>query len=209
VLERLEGIELVASCDDLDSARAEIDRTRPDVVVSDIRLPPTQTDEGIRLAGELRRTHPEVGVVVLSQHAEPFYAATLFADGSHRRAYLLKERLRDPDELERAIREVAADGALVDPYVVDQLVAARHRREQSPLRDLTARELEILALIAEGRTNASIAERVGITKRGVERHINSIFAKLGLGDPEDVSRRVMAALLFLVGEGRLTDDASV
>jgi DNA-binding NarL/FixJ family response regulator len=208
VLARIEGIEVVASCGDLDSARAAIERSGPDVVVTDIRLPPTQTDEGIRLAAELRRTRPEVGVVVLSQHAEPFYAATLFADGSHRRGYLLKERLRDPEELGRAVRVVAQDGALVDPRVVDQLVAAQHRRDSSPLRELSARELEILALIAEGRSNAAIAERLGITKRGVERHINSIFAKLGLGDHGDVSRRVKAALLFLAGEGRLADDAS-
>jgi DNA-binding NarL/FixJ family response regulator len=206
VLGRLAGIELVAACDDLDSLRETVDRTAPDVVLTDIRMPPTQTDEGIRLAAELRETHPRIGVVVLSQHAEPLYATALFANGSYRRAYLLKERLRDAAELERAIHEVAEGGALVDPRVVDRLLAARHRREHSPLRSLTPRELEILALIAEGRTNHAIGERLGITRRGVERHINGIFAKLELGDSDDVSRRVMAALVYLSGEGRLTDE---
>jgi DNA-binding NarL/FixJ family response regulator len=206
LLARLEGVELVASCTDLDSLRAEIERTEPDVVLTDIRLPPSLTDEGIRLAAELRETHPKIGVVVLSQHAEPFYAVTLFASGSYRRAYLLKERLQDAHELERAIREVAGGGALVDPRIVDELLTARSRREHSLLGSLTARELEILGLIAAGYANQAIAERLEISKRGVERHINSIFSKLHLGDAEDLSRRVSAALLFLTEEGRLTDD---
>jgi DNA-binding NarL/FixJ family response regulator len=202
VLEGLDGIELVASCGDLDTLRAEIERTGPDVVVTDIRLPPGFADEGIQLAGELRAKHPRVGVVVLSQHVEPSYATTLFAYGSQRRAYLLKERLKDAEELARAIREVAGGGAVVDPRIVDELLAGL-RRERSPLAALTAREREILALIAEGHSNSAIAERLAITKRGVERHINSIFAKLDLGESEDVSRRVKAALLFLAGEGSL------
>lgn len=206
LLSQIEGVELVASCADLDTLRAEIDRTEPDVVLSDIRLPPGLTDEGIRLAAELRETHPRIGVVVLSQHAEPFYATALFASGSFRRAYLLKERLQDAHELERAIREVAGGGALVDPRIVDELLAARTRRDHSPLRSLTSRELEILGLIAEGRANHAIADRLEISKRGVERHINSIFAKLDLGESADVSRRVSAALLFLAEEGRLIDD---
>jgi DNA-binding NarL/FixJ family response regulator len=202
VLEGLDGIELVASCGELETLRAEIERTRPDVVVTDIRLPPGFMDEGIQLAGELRATHPRIGVVVLSQHVEPLYATALFAHGSHRRAYLLKESLKDSEELARAIREVAGGGAVVDPLIVDELLSAP-RREGSTLGALTARELEILALIAEGHSNSAIAERLAITKRGVERHINSIFAKLDLGDSEDVSRRVKAALLFLAGEESL------
>ena len=200
VLDGVDGIELVASCGDLDTLRAEIDRTGPDVVLTDIRLPPGRGDEGIRLAVELRTTHPRVGVVVLSQHVEALHATTLFADGSHRRAYLLRDRIKDPEELGNAIREVAGGGAVVDPRIVDELLSAPHRRERSPLGALTPRELQIVALIAEGHSNSAIAERLSITKRGVERHINSIFAKLELGDSEDVSRRVKAALLFLAGE---------
>ena len=201
VLGRMDGIELVASCSDHDGLRAAIERFAPDVVVTDIRLPPGQTDEGIRLAEELRATRPRVGVVVLSQHIEPFYASALFAEGSQGRAYLLKERVRDAGELERAIREVSHGGALVDPRVVDKLLTVWDRHDRSPLRSLTPRELEILGLIAEGLSNHAIAERLSITKRGVERHINSIFTKLELGESEDVSRRVMAAIVFLSGDG--------
>lgn len=205
-LGRLDGIELVATSGDLPSARAEIDRTKPDVVISDIRLPPDQTDEGIQLALELRKTHPRIGVVILSHHLDPFYATTLFAEGSNRRAYILKERLHDIGEFERAIRSVAEGGAFLEPRIVDELLSAQYRREHSPLRTLTERELEVLELIAEGRTNRAIASELSITRRGVERHINSIFGKLELGEPEDVSRRVMAALFFLAGEGRLTQE---
>ena len=200
VLERAEGIELIAACGDLDSLRAAIDETRPDVVVTDIRMPPDNTDEGIRLAAELRSSHPEVGLVVLSQHAEPMYATTLFEEGSERRAYLLKESLKDQAELSRALKTVAEGGSVVDPLVVEQLVEARSRREDAHLEALTPRELEILGLIAEGRSNAAIAEKLVVTKRAVERHINSIFLKLDLRDAEDVSRRVMAALRYLAGQ---------
>lgn len=200
VLERAEGIELLAACGDLDSLRASIDEMRPDVVVADIRMPPENTDEGIRLAAELRSTHPEIGVVVLSQHAEPTYAVVLFEQGSERRAYLLKDSVRSPAELSRALHTVAEGGSVVDPIVVEQLVEARRRREDAQLDTLTPRELEILAMIAEGRSNAAIAEALVVTKRAVERHINSIFLKLDLRDAEDVSRRVKAALLYLSGE---------
>jgi DNA-binding NarL/FixJ family response regulator len=204
VLERTEGIELLAACGDLDSLRTAIDETRPDVVVADIRMPPTNSDEGIRLAAELRSTHPEIGVVVLSQHAEPTYALVLFEGGSERRAYLLKDSVRGPAELSRALRTVAEGGSVVDPLVVEQLVEARRRREDSQLDRLTPRELEILAKIAEGQSNAAIAESLVITKRAVERHINSIFLKLDLREAEDVSRRVKAALLYLSGESART-----
>lgn len=200
VLERVDGIELVAACEDLDTLRAAIDETRPDVVMTDIRMPPENHDEGIRLAAELRSTHPEVGVVVLSQHAEPTYASLLFEDGSDRRAYLLKESVKDQGELSRALHTVAGGGSVVDPLVVEQLVDARRRLEDSRLEQLTPRELQILEMIAEGRSNAAIADELVVTKRAIERHINGIFLKLGLRDAEDVSRRVKAALMYLSGE---------
>jgi DNA-binding NarL/FixJ family response regulator len=200
VLEGADGVELVATAADLDSLRAAIDEERPDVVVTDIRMPPDNTDEGIRLAAELRSTHPEIGVVVLSQHAEPTYAALLFEDGSDRRAYVLKESVKNQAELTRALRTVAEGGSVVDPIVVEQLVDARRRSEGSRLDTLTPRELEILGMIASGQSNAAIAESLVVTKRAVERHINSIFLKLDLRDAEDVSRRVKAALLYLSGE---------
>ena len=200
VLERVEGLELVAACSDLDSLRAAIEEKLPDLVVTDIRMPPDNSDEGIRLAAELRAKHPEIGVVVLSQHAEPIYATTLFEEGSERRAYVLKESVKNQAELGRALQTVAEGGSVVDPIVVEQLVEARRRRKDAHLEALTPRELEILGMIAEGRSNAAIAEKLVVTKRAVERHINSIFLKLDLRDAEDVSRRVMAALHYLAGQ---------
>lgn len=193
----IQDVDLVATCGDLDELRAAIVETNPDLVLTDIRMPPTNTDEGIRLAVELRSSHPQIGVVVLSQHAEPLYATALFSQGSDRRAYLLKDRLKDRDELGRALREVAEGGSVVDPRVVEELLAHQRRRESSRLDELTARELEILGLIAEGKTNSAIADKLVITKRAVERHINTIFLKLNLRDEEDVSRRVKAVLLYL------------
>ena len=200
MLERSDDIEVVATCADAATLRAAIAEHRPDVVLTDIRMPPTGTDEGIQVAVELRETAPEVGVVVLSQHVEPTYALALLEGGSAGRAYLLKDRLRDSTVLTRAIREVADGGSLVDPVVVDQLVAARAQREDSPLRELTERELQILGMIAEGRSNAAIADELVVTKRAVERHINAIFLKLRLREDEDVSRRVKAALLYLADQ---------
>jgi DNA-binding NarL/FixJ family response regulator len=200
MLERSEDIEVVATCADAATLRAAIAEQRPDVVLTDIRMPPTGTDEGIQVAVELRETAPEVGVVVLSQHVEPAYALALLEGGSAGRAYLLKDRLRDSTVLTRAIREVADGGSLVDPVVVDQLIAARAQREDSPLRELTERERQILAMIAEGRSNAAIADELVVTKRAVERHINAIFLKLRLREDEDVSRRVKAALLYLADQ---------
>jgi DNA-binding NarL/FixJ family response regulator len=198
VLESIDDVELVAACGDLDELRATVDETRPDVVLTDIRMPPTNTDEGIRFAGELRHSQPDVGVVVLSQHAEPAYALSLFEDGSSQRAYLLKERLRDQGELERALREVVEGRSLVDPRIVDRLVSAR--LDDPGIERLTAREREILALIAEGRSNTSIAESLDISRRAVERHINGIFVKLDLPEDGDVNRRVKATLRYLAGE---------
>jgi DNA-binding NarL/FixJ family response regulator len=199
-LESVDGIELLATCGDLDSLRAAVDELLPDVLLTDIRMPPSNTDEGIRLAAELRRTHPEIGVVVLTQHADPIYAMTLFEDGSDRRAYLLKERISEPAELGRALSDVAAGGSVVDARIVERLLASQRQRQSSQLATLTRRENEILALIAEGRSNGSIAETLVISKRAVERHLNAIFAKLDLGDAADVSRRVKAALVYLSGQ---------
>jgi DNA-binding NarL/FixJ family response regulator len=172
------GIEVVASCADLPSLLDAIDENSPDVVVTDIRMPPTQSDEGIRAAIQLRDTHPHIGVVVLSQYDEPSYALALLEGGSARRGYLLKERVHD-----RTIVEV--------------LVAANARVGRSPLSELTPREQEVLAELAQGKSNAAIANSLFLTKRGVEKHINSIFFKLNLSEAEDVSKRVKAALMFL------------
>jgi DNA-binding NarL/FixJ family response regulator len=197
VLEDEDDIDIVATCRDYDSLRLTVRDVRPDVVLSDICMPPTHTDEGIRLAAELRSTLPSVGVVILSQYAEPLYAAKLLKDSSDRRAYLLKERVHGRSDLTRAVREVAAGRSVVDARIVELLLAAQRRRQDSRFDTLTEREQEILALVAEGLSNAAIAERFVITKRGVERHINSIFSKLGLSDSEHFSRRVKAALLYL------------
>jgi DNA-binding NarL/FixJ family response regulator len=203
VLARVREVELVASCEDLDSLRRAIDETQPDVVLTDIRMPPTRRDEGVRLAHELRSTHPEVGVVVLSQFVEPAYAARLFEGGSARRAYLIKERVKDREELVRTLRTVAAGGSAIDPVVVEELLMQRRtaaRDDGSTLPALSPRELQVLGLIAQGKSNAAIADELVVTKRAVERHVNNIFAKLGLPEAEDVSRRVRAALLFLMAQ---------
>jgi DNA-binding NarL/FixJ family response regulator len=190
-------IEIVAAAADLPSLRDACERERPDVVVTDIRMPPTSTDEGIQLAAELRDLDPTIGVVVLSQFSDPIYALALLERGSDRRAYLLKERVHNRAELMAAIRAVAAGGSLIDPKIVEALVTARGRSERSPLNELTSRETEVLAEIAQGKSNSAIAESLFLTKRAVEKHINSIFLKLGLADTEDVSKRVKAALMFL------------
>jgi DNA-binding NarL/FixJ family response regulator len=197
VLESIDDVDLVAACSDLETARDAIDSARPDVVVTDIRMPPDHSDEGIRLADELRTTQPEVGVVVLSQHTDPLYAIALFDQGAAGRAYLLKERVRDRAELGRAIREVANGGSVVDPRIVEGLLSVHTLGARTPLEELTPRELEILGLIAEGRSNNAIAGELVVTKRAVERHINAIFRKLELEESEDISRRVKAALLYL------------
>jgi DNA-binding NarL/FixJ family response regulator len=187
-------IEIVAECGDLESLRQAVLEHRPDVVLADVRMPPTGTDEGIRIASELRATSPEVGVLVLSQIADAAYAMELFKGGTERRGYLVKDRLRHRGELTHAIREIAAGSSYVDSEIVAAVLAPRLDHQ---LDVLTAREIEILGLIAEGRSNAGIAVAANISKRGVERHVNAIFAKLGLADAGDVNRRVMATLAFL------------
>jgi DNA-binding NarL/FixJ family response regulator len=187
----------VASCGDLPSLLEAVESERPDVVVTGIRMPPTSTDEGIRLAALLRDEHPDMGVVVLSNYAEPAYALALLQSGSEGRAYLLKERVHDRAQLGAAIESVAAGGSVLDSKIVEPLVAAKLRVERSPLAGLTAREREVLAEIAKGKSNAAIADALVLTKRAVEKHINSIFLKLNLSYAEDVSKRVKATLLFL------------
>jgi DNA-binding NarL/FixJ family response regulator len=193
-------VEIVAAVGDALSLRQACEDERPDVVLADIRMPPTQTDEGIRLATELRQTHPGIGVVILSQFSDPSYALALLEDGSDGRAYLLKERVHNRAELMAAIRAVAAGGSMIDPKVVEGLVIARSRAQHSPLNELTARELQVLAEIAQGKSNTAIADSLFLTKRAVEKHINAIFWKLGLADASDVSKRVKAALMFLSEE---------
>lgn len=199
-LEEEGDIEVVATCADLPSLRAAVGEARPDVVLADIRLPPTKTDEGVRLAAELRATHPDIGVVILSQYAEPLYATELFEGTSDGRAYLLKDRVQDHSELGRALREVARGGSIIDSRIVELLLEAQRRRQDAHFEALTPREREILALVAEGWGNPAISERLEITKRAVERHISSIFWKLGLGDSERISRRVKATLMYLAGQ---------
>lgn len=193
-------LELAAVCEDFDSLITAIDEERPDVVLTDIRMPPTGTNEGIRAADYLRETHPEAGVVVLSQYVDPEYALQFLEHGSKGRGYLLKERVSDIDQLLAAIRVVAAGGSVIDPKVIDALVAARSRA-QSPLSDLTTRESEVLSEMAQGKNNAAIAASLVLSERAVEKHINSLFSKLGLSAEPDVSRRVKAVLLFLANDG--------
>jgi DNA-binding NarL/FixJ family response regulator len=189
--------ELVGVASDLPELLAVVAAHDPDVVITDIRMPPTGTDEGIQAAAWLRKNRPQVGVVVLSQYTAPAYAVALLEDGSAGRAYLLKEQVASVDELARAVRTVASGGSVIDPRVVDELVRARSQRRMSPLSSLTARESQILAEMAQGKSNAAIAAALTVTERAVEKHTNSIFAKLGLSEEKDVNRRVKAVLLFL------------
>jgi DNA-binding NarL/FixJ family response regulator len=197
LLEIESGIEVVDAVGDLDALLAAAAERQPDVVVTDIRMPPTGTDEGVRAASVLRERQPEVGVVVLSQYDEPEYALALLGGGSERRAYLLKERVSDSEQLVGAIRAVASGGSYIDPKVVEALIGARARAATSPLAELTARELEVLEHMAQGKNNAAIADALVLTPRAVEKHINSIFSKLPLAESPDADRRVKAVLLFL------------
>jgi DNA-binding NarL/FixJ family response regulator len=197
LLESHDEIEVVAVSQDVDSLLAAVDAESPEVVVTDIRMPPDSTDEGIQAAARLRETHPSVGVVVLSQYASPTYALSLLDGGSEGRAYLLKERVKDLDQLVAAIRSVAEGGSVIDPKVVDALVAENARSESSPLNDLTPRERDVLREMAEGRNNAAIAETLVLTERSVEKAIHSVFGKLGLTWETAVHKRVKAVILYL------------
>jgi DNA-binding NarL/FixJ family response regulator len=197
VLELEEDIVIVASGDDLESLRRAVDEAQPDVVLADIQMPPEMSDEGIRLAKELRSTHPEMGVVILSQHAEPLYAVELLAAGSEGRAYLLKERVQHRAEITRAVREVADGGSVLDPRIVELLLTNARARDTARFAALTARETDVLVLVAEGWSNAGIGKQLGITTRAVERHVSSTFSKLDLGNSSQHNPRVRAALLYL------------
>jgi DNA-binding NarL/FixJ family response regulator len=197
LLETESDLEVVAACGDLQSLLAAVEAERPDVVVTDIRMPPGNTDEGIRAASRLRETAPETGVVVLSQFSDPEYALALLEQGAERRAYLLKERVNDVGQIAGAIRQVAAGGSSIDAKVVDSLVAGQARHEPSLLDTLTPREHEVLGQMAMGRNNAAIAASLVVAEPSVEKYIHSIFQKLGLTWQQDVNRRVMAVLLFL------------
>ena len=197
LLESDGDVQVAAVSADLPSLLAAVEEHAPDVLVTDIRMPPTNTDEGIRAAGQLRRTRPELGVVVLSQYDEPEYAVELLAQGAAGRAYLLKDTLGDAAGLLHAVREVAAGRSVIDPQVVEGLVTARNRFASSPLRLLTPRELEVLSSMAQGRSNDAIAGELFISLRVVEKHISSIFAKLGLTEEAEVHRRVKAVLIYL------------
>lgn len=197
LLETEQEIEVAAVCEDLDSLLAAVEAERPDVVVTDIRMPPGGLDEGIQAAERLRDVHPEIGVVVLSQYADPGYALALLEAGTARRAYLLKERVDDLAELVSAIRAVADGGSVIDPKVVEALVAEKSRVEASPLNELTARELDVLREMAEGKNNAAIAATLFLTERSVEKVIHAIFVKLGIGWEPSVHKRVKAVILYL------------
>jgi DNA-binding NarL/FixJ family response regulator len=202
VLESAPRIAIVATCEDGRSLVAAIEAEEPDVVLTDIRMPPSGDDEGIAIANSLRETYPKMGVVVVSQYADPRYGVALLEGGSDRRAYLLKERLHDREELVAALETVANGGSVVDAKVVETLIATHARVAASPLAELTRRELEILAEIAQGKSNQAIAEHLVLSKRAIEKHINAIFLKLGLTRAQDVSRRVKAALIYLAqGDG--------
>ncbi len=196
LIETQDSLELVGTCADLPSLMAAVEEQRPDVVLTDIRMPPTQTDEGVRAAQWMRRAHPGIGVVVLSQYVEADYAVRLFEQGSGGRAYLLKERIGDVEDLVEAIQQVHRGGSVVDRAVVDALITAR-AREHSPVDDLTPREQEVLSHIARGSNNKAIAEQLVLSPRAIEKHINVIFAKLGLADEPDSHHRVRAVLLYI------------
>jgi DNA-binding NarL/FixJ family response regulator len=202
LLDAQPGVEVAAVCGDLDSLLEAVDREAPDVVVTDVRMPPGHSDEGIRAAKRFRVINPGLGVVVLSQYADPTYAVALLDTGSAGRAYVLKEHVHDLDQLLAAIRVVSLGGSLIDPTVVERLVADRTRATTSPLKQLTVREHEVLQKMAEGMNNASIAEALVLTERSVEKVINSIFMKLGLTWEPAVHKRVKAVILYLAESDR-------
>jgi len=201
LLESRDDLDVVSVCSDLDSLLDAVAAERPDVVVTDIRMPPGGTDEGIQAATRLRETNPEIGVVVLSQYATPSYVLALLEGGSERRAYLLKERVSDVEQLVAAIDAVAGGGSVLDPKVVEALVAENARAEGSPLNELTPRERDVLREMAEGKNNAAIAEALFLTERSVEKVIHSIFLKLGLTWETAVHKRVKAVILYLAEGG--------
>ena len=209
LLDSQPDVEVAAVCGDLDSLLAAVDAERPNVVVTDIRMPPTNTDEGIRAAELLRTSAPDVGVVVISQYATPSYALALLESGSAGRSYLLKDRVGDVEQLASAIRAVAEGGSVIDPKVVEALVAANARSEESPLSQLTPRELEVLREMAAGKSNAAIGEALFLTEGSVEKVIHSIFQKLELTWETSIHKRVKAVVLYLAaGDERHPDSGT-
>jgi DNA-binding NarL/FixJ family response regulator len=199
VLERLDGVEVLAGCIDGDALLAAVEEQRPDVVVTDMRMPPSGDAEGIRVANRLRQRHPSLGVVVLTQYAEPRYGLELLEAGTEGRGYLLKERVNDPRELHAAIEAVAHGGSVFDPAMV-RLLLSGGSDGGSALDDLTPRERQVLGEMAQGKSNAAIAEHLVLTKKAIEKHVGAIFLKLGLPEEHIVSRRVAAVLLYLAAE---------
>jgi DNA-binding NarL/FixJ family response regulator len=192
-------LEVVGTCASLPELLEAVDRHRPDVVLTDIRMPPDHQDEGIRAAALLRNSHPDLGVVVLSQFVEPAYALALFDDGTRGRGYVLKDRVDEVDRLADAIETVRLGGSFIDDEVIDALVRSRTRMVDSPISVLTERELDVLTEMATGATNSVVADRLGVSEHAVEKHSNSIFAKLGLTEDVEINRRVKAVLVFLSG----------
>lgn len=192
-----DGVAVVGECATFDELLDTVDRVDPDVVVTDVRMPPTSTDEGVRASRRLESSHPHVGVVLLSQFLDPGFLLALIENGSQRHGYLLKERVSAAGELALAVRTVASGGSFIDPVVVDSLLASEARRRESPLARLTPREFETLAAVAAGKSNSAIAEEFVVSERAVEKHVSSIFTKLDLYDTPDANRRVKAVLLFL------------
>jgi len=201
LLESQPDVEVAAVCGNLEALLAAVDAEQPNVVLTDIRMPPGNTDEGIRAADRLRETHPDVGVVVLSQYATPSYALALLEGGSAGRAYLLKERVQDVEQLVSAIRTVAEGGSVIDPKVVEALVAENARGEESRLNQLTPRERDVLREMAGGKSNAAIGESLFLAERSVEKVIHSIFLKLGLTWESSVHKRVKAVIMYLSESG--------
>ncbi len=197
VLDAEPGVRVVGAASDPEGLRELLESTSADAVVLDIRMPPTFTTEGIDLALQLRKQHPQLGIVVLSQHSDPEYALSLLEEGSQRLAYLLKERLGDAEELVHSLAEVVGGGSVLDPKIIDSLLEARRRRAVSRLAGLTEREMQVLALMATGKQNTAIAEQLYVSERSVEKHCNAIFRKLKLTEATDLNRRVAAVLFFL------------
>ncbi|QNK82885.1 response regulator transcription factor [Nakamurella sp. PAMC28650] len=202
MLSALPDVQVVGAGGSLDDALGLIDTHRPDVVLTDIRMPPSRSDEGLRIAEHCRVRHPGTGVVLLSQYVEVGYVRVLLQRGTEGRGYLLKERIADLDDLHGAITAVAAGGSAIDPKVIESLVSVRSKGGDQGLAKLSPRELEVLGAVAQGRTNKAVATELFLTQRAVEKHINSIFAKLGLTGDQSTHPRVRAALLYLAGEGR-------
>jgi DNA-binding NarL/FixJ family response regulator len=201
LLETQSDVEVVAVCGTYDEVLAAVEADEPDVVVTDIRMPPSGTDEGVQIAEWLREHRPQIGVVVLSQYAQPGYALAMLEHGTAGRGYLLKERVDDVEQLADAIRSVAGGGSMIDPLVVEALIAAQLQKSSSPLGELTPRERDVLREMAQGKNNAAIAETLFLTERSVEKVIHSVFVKLGIAWEPSIHKRVKAVIMYLSESG--------